>query len=180
MSLAQKNLSRVNTKIKQSVSHAFRTVTEHPDSMEAVKYLRTVAGGLKTLATGLPLTKTELAKDDYVDRAAPKLARFDKAVAGGFVPTTIKAPKDAKLKKLASTQIRNTIRPVSYLQGIKKALNAKTPNYADAAEQLNAMADSLEVGVQLKSGNETAARRRVSSLIDRGYVPSSVQKHLVH
>lgn len=180
MSLAQKNLSRVNTKIKQSVSHAFREVAAHPDSMEAVKYLRAVGSGLKTLATGLPLTKAELNKEDYVDRAAPKIARFDKAVAGGFVPTAIKAPKDAKLKKLASTQIRNTIRPVSYLQGIKKALNAKTPDYADAAAQIDAMADSLEVGVQLKAGNEAGARRRVSSLIDRGYVPSSVQKHLVN
>jgi len=178
MSLAQRNLKTVNTKIKQTVSQAYREVAAHPDSPEAVSFLRKVGAGLKALGQGIPLTKTTLNKEDFVDKAMPKIAKLEKVVAGGFAASKIPQPKDAKLKKGASTQIRNTMRPVSYLKGIKDALNGKTPDYKTAAARIERMADSLEVGVQLKAGNVTGARRKASAVVNDGYVPSSVQKLL--
>lgn len=177
---ADRNLSRVNTRVKQLTSQAFREVAANPDSLNAVRYLRNVAKNLHNMAAGVPLTKSAIKSEDWSEATDRFLDRMARSVEAGFDYAPVKYVDDDRLQKLASTQIRNTVaRPVNFLKPIKDALNAPTPKWNEAAERLEYMATSLEIGVQLASGNVRAAKRRVSELNEAGYVPTSVVRHVL-
>ena len=182
MNDAARNISTVSTRMKRSVSRAFNLVAGANPSFESVKFLRKVGKQMRSAAKDLPLaSKRDAGSEGFAEMADKRIGRIEQIVEAGFTAGKMTGTTDdARLGKLASTQIRNSLRPVNFLKPAKVALNAKVPNIEAAATQVEMLADSLEVGLHLQTGNTTKARHRIKALTDAGYAPVSVVRHLVH